>query len=376
MQVDPKIEASGVLDGLSGRERAERIELVQWLLDKGITLEQIRHAISPMLLASRRLIGDDGTYLSTRQIAEKTGMDLDLVRRAQRAVGLPTVDDPDDAVYLRADGEAIVHTAKFIDLGFEPDQLLQITRTLAEGLASTAETMRYAALARILRPGSTELDIAKASEAVVAAAAPLLGPMIEDMLLLQLRHSMETEAVNASERATGEPLPGARAITVAFADLVGFTRLGEETPPEDLERLANRLGEMARTVAEPPVRFVKTIGDAVMLVCPDPVPLVDAMLSLASAADAAEAEGELPRLRVGIATGDAVSRAGDWFGSPVNLASRVTGAARPGSVLVAESTREAVGEADGFDWSFAGSRHLKGMKGDTKLFRARRAAPG
>ncbi len=365
-----------MLDGLSGRERAERIELVQWLLDKGITLEQIRHAISPMLLASRRLIGDDGTYLSTRQIAEKTGMDLDLVRRAQRAVGLPTVDDPDDAVYLRADGEAIVHTAKFIDLGFEPDQLLQITRTLAEGLASTAETMRYAALARILRPGSTELDIAKASEAVVAAAAPLLGPMIEDMLLLQLRHSMETEAVNASERATGEPLPGARAITVAFADLVGFTRLGEETPPEDLERLANRLGEMARTVAEPPVRFVKTIGDAVMLVCPDPVPLVDAMLSLASAADAAEAEGELPRLRVGIATGDAVSRAGDWFGSPVNLASRVTGAARPGSVLVAESTREAVGEADGFDWSFAGSRHLKGMKGDTKLFRARRAAPG
>lgn len=42
------------------------------------------------------------------------------------------------------------------------------------------------------------------------------------------------------------------------------------------------------------------------------------------------------RLRAGVASGMVVSRAGDWFGSPVNMTSRVTGAARPGSVLVAE----------------------------------------
>ena len=66
-----------------------------------------------------------------------------------------------------------------------------------------------------------------------------------------------------------------------------------------------------------------------------------------------------------------MSRAGDWFGSPVNLASRVTGVARPGTVLVAEPTREAIGDSDRFTWSFAGARHLKGIKGDVKLFRAR-----
>ena len=79
---------------------------------------------------------------------------------------------------------------------------------------------------------------------------------------------METESINANERAARRgALPGARMVAVAFADLVGFTRLGEEVPPEELERLAaNRLAEAAREVAVKPVRFIKTIGDAVMLV--------------------------------------------------------------------------------------------------------------
>ncbi len=150
--------------------------------------------------------------------------------------------------------------------------------------------------------------------------------------MLQLRHALETEAVNANERAAGAPLPGARLVAVAFADMVGFTRLGETVPPEELEQLANRLADAAREVTVPPVRFVKTIGDAVMLVSTETSALLDAMLSLVEVTDADE---ELPQLRVGLAYGPAVSRAGDWFGSPVNLASRVTSAARPGSVLVA-----------------------------------------
>ncbi|MGZ5379795.1 MAG: adenylate/guanylate cyclase domain-containing protein, partial [Mycobacterium sp.] len=93
----------------------------------------------------------------------------------------------------------------------------------------------------------------------------------------------------------------------------------------------------------------------------------DAVLNLA---DATAANG-LPRLRIGVASGCAVTRAGDWFGSPVNVASRVTGAARPDSVLVAEPAREAIGEAGRFAWSFAGPRHFKGVKGETKVFRAR-----
>lgn len=363
------LEASGLLDGLEGKARAERAELIPWLLDQGVSVEQIRGAFMPALLASRRLLGDDGTYVSARETSEKMGIDLDLLERIQRAMGLPRVDDPDAAVYLRVDAEAAAFAQKTLELGIDPDQLVQITRLLAEGLSRAAEVMRYAALATILDPTATELEVAKNSEALVREVAPMLGPMIQEMLRLQLRHLLETDAVTASERAEGQRLPGARLVTIAFADLVGFTGLGEAVPPEELEHLAHRLADLAHEVAVPPVRFIKTIGDEVMFVSPDPVALLDAVLDLV---DASEGDDDLPRLRTGVATGMAVSRAGDWFGSPVNLASRVTGAARPGSILVSESTRDAIGDDVRFTWSFAGARHLKGIKSDVKVFRARR----
>lgn len=369
MAADVDIEASGLLDGLEGDARAQRAELIAWLLERGFAVEQIRGAFAPMLLPGRRVMGDDGTYLSAREIAESHGIDLDLLQRVQRALGLPRVDDPDAPVLMRADAEAAARILEFIDAGLDPEQLVAVVWVLADGLARAAETMRWTALAAVSQPGATELDIAKRSEAMVSRIAPLLGPMIQDMLFLQLRHSMETEAVNASERAAGHALAGARQVTIAFADMVGFTRLGEAVPPQDLERLARGLADLARDVAVPPVRLIKTIGDAVMLMSPEPAPLLDATLHLVTTAD----KEDLPQLRVGLASGSAVSRAGDWFGSPVNVASRVTSVARPGSVLTAESTRELIGDAEEFSWSFAGSRHLKGVKGDTRLFRARRA---
>ncbi|ABK70064.1 adenylate/guanylate cyclase domain-containing protein [Mycolicibacterium smegmatis] len=366
-QVQPDIQP--LLEGLDGAARSQREELINWLLSRGISVDQIGQAITPMLLASRRVAGDDGTYVSAREISEQTGLDLDLLQRLQRAMGLPAVEDPDAAVLLRADAEAVTFSQQFIDLGIDADQVVLITRVLAEGLSRAAEVMRAAALAAVLEPGASELETAKAAEGLVAEAAPLLGPMIQDMLFVQLRHAMETEAVDASERAEGVPLPGARLVTVAFADIVGFTRLGEVVPPEQLEQLANSLAEATRDVVRPPVRLIKTIGDAVMLVSPEPAALLDAVLNLVAAT---EADPEFPGLRVGLATGMAVSRAGDWFGSPVNLASRVTGVARPGTVLVAESTRQAIAAADDrFRWSFAGARRLKGIKGDVKMFRAR-----
>ena len=364
------IEASGLLDGLTGEARAERAELIPYLLDLGITVEEIKASFAPMLLPARRVLGDDGTYLSAREISERTGLDVDQLMRFQRASGLPVVEDPDAAVFMRPDGDPAVHIKRFLELGIDADQMLSIVRLLAEGLSHAAEVMRYTAVATTLKPGATELEMAKGSQALVGAAAPLLGPMIQDMLMLQLRHAMETESINANERAAGAPLPGARMVAVAFADLVGFTRLGEEVPPEQLEQLANRLAEAAREVAVKPVRFIKTIGDAVMLVSVEAAPLLEAMLALVETIDADEA---LPQLRAGVSYGAAVSRAGDWFGSPVNLASRVTGVARPASVLVTEAARDQIGDDDRFSWSFAKARHLKGIKDDVKLFRARRA---
>ncbi len=364
---------AGPLDGLTGPARAERAELVDWLLTRGISAEEVeRHSFSPMLLPARRALGDDGTYVSAREISERTGLDLDTLTRFQRAAGLPYVDDPDAPVFMRPDGDTADHIKRFLDLGIGADQMLTVVRVLADGLANAAEVMRAAALGAVMRPGATELQTAQAAEAVVGAVAPLIGPMITDLLLLQLRHAAETEAVNATERASGEPLPGARVVAAAFADLVGFTRLGEEVPPEELEQLANRLAEQAREVAVPPVRFIKTIGDAVMFVSTDTGALLEALLSLI---DAAEADEVLPQLRAGLAYGSAVSRAGDWFGSPVNTASRITSIARPGSVLVSEAAHDSVGEDERFRWSAAGSRHLRGIADNVKLFRARRAGP-
>ena len=51
-------------------------------------------------------LGDDGTYVSTREVALTYGIDLDLLQRVQRAIGLARIDDPDAAVHMRADAEA------------------------------------------------------------------------------------------------------------------------------------------------------------------------------------------------------------------------------------------------------------------------------
>lgn len=363
---DPRIEE--LLTGLTGSARTERAELIGWLLEQGVTVDEITSAAAPALLAPRRAFGDDGRYVSAREIAAAHGMDLELFQRLQRALGLAAVDDPDAPVHLRADAEAVARLQGFLDLGLEPDNLVQAVRVLGEGLANAAEVMRYAGLAATLRPGETELQAAQRTRTLTGRVVPMLGPAVGELLLVQLRRMMEDEAVTGSERAAGAAVPGARHIAVAFADLVGFTRLGEAVPPAVLEQLANRLADVAREVSAPPVRFVKTIGDAVMLVCPEPVPLLDATLRMVEVADA---DDDLLRLRAGIASGLAVSRAGDWFGSPVNLASRVTAASRPGAVLVTEPVREEVGDAEGFRWSYAGARHLKGIRDEVGLFRVR-----
>jgi adenylate cyclase len=355
------------LRGLTGQARRERAELIQWLLAHDFGVQQIRDALIPMLLPADRVVGDDGTYVSVQHVCDATGIDLDLLQRLHHAVGLPRVDDPGAVVQSRADSESVLRSKALIDFGFDADEVVAIVRVLAEGLGHAAEMMRKAALQVVLRPGTSEVQLAIGFEELATKVVPLLGPMIEDLLHLQLRRSFDTEAVNFAERTAGS-LPGARQVTVAFADLVGFTELGEKVSPEELERIANRLTELAHDVVVSPVRFVKTIGDAVMFVCSDAVPLLNVVLDLVSAAVA----HDLPRLRVGIASGWAASHAGDWYGSPVNIASRITSAARTGDVVVAESVREDVGAAEDFEWSLLGKRNLRGVSDPVNLFAVQR----
>jgi adenylate cyclase len=363
-------DVSDLLDGLEGSARRERTELIAWLRDHGFSIEQIRaSAAAPLLLPANRAMGDDGVHVSARDICQATGIDLDLLQQLQRAVGLPSIDDPDAAVLSRVDAEAAARAKMFVELGVDPQDAVAVVRVLMEGLGRAAATMRQAAFKILAQPGATEIELAQGSEALALRATPLLGPVIEGLLQLQLRRSFEIEGLNAAERAAGT-LPGARNVVVAFADLAGFTRLGEARPPEELEHVASQLADLARDIAVAPVWFIKTIGDAVMLVSPDPVSLLNAVLDLVEAA----ATAHLPQLRAGVAAGPAVTRAGDWFGSPVNIASRVTGVAHPDTVLVAESAHAVVGAVEQFKWSSAGARHFKGVRGEVKLYRVSRAS--
>ena len=368
---DRDIEALGLLDDLHGPARQERAELVRWLLGRGFNVDQIRGEFSPMLLPAIRMIGDDGALASPQEISDSSGVNLELLRRLHGAAGLVQSEDPDARLLSRADAESVLGAARLVEVGLDPAQVILIVRLLMDGLTGVAVMMRHAALQAALHPGATELELAEAFEVLAHDAEPLLGPMVGELLRLALRHSFETEAINAFERATGT-LPGARQVAVAFADLVGFTRLGEQIPPEDLGLVALRLADLARAVVKPPVHFVKTIGDAVMLVCSDPLKLLATILDLVDAA----ATDDFPRLRAGLAFGPAVNRAGDWYGSPVNLASRVTGAAPAGTVRVTEAARQAIGSPAGIEWTVAQARRLKGIRGEVLLHGARRLPDG
>ncbi len=196
----------------------------------------------------------------------------------------------------------------------------------------------------------------------------MLGPVLEYVLRVQQLALIRQAAIAASSLEAGK-LPGATEMSICFADLVGFTKLGETLDPVELGRVAERLEQMAGDVATAPVRLIKTIGDEVMLASPDASALVHAALRLVSAAD--EAGEGFPPLRAGVAFGEALERGGDWYGRPVNLASRITAIARPGTVLVAGSVKAAA-EAD-YRWSFAGKRRLKGVEDEVALFRVREA---
>jgi adenylate cyclase len=367
---DEELLAAGLLEGLAGQARRERLELLRWLFAEGFTWEDVTRASEMetlVLMPSERAIGGT-TRLTEAEVAERAGTELGFLRALERANGIRTgVSDSGAAVYTEIDVEAARIARGYMEAGLTEEQVLTVARVLGRGFTQIAGHMRQIAFELVVKPGATELELARNYQAAASLLAPSLGPLLETTLRLHLRQAVATEIVTAQERSSGD-LPGAREIVIAFADLVGFTRMGEEVPPEVLGQVAGRLEDLAEGVVEAPVRVVKTIGDAVLLVSTDAPAMIDAALRLVEVADA---EGEdFPQLRVGVASGLAVSRAGDWFGAPVNLASRITTVARAGSVLATTEVADAVPE--GVQWSFAGAKRLKNVAGEVKLHRARR----
>jgi adenylate cyclase len=367
----PEIDfaAEGLLDELGGEAREARLALLQRLSSEGVELEELREAIAAgrlTLLPVERTIAGDGPRYTPREIAALAGVDLDLLERFSAALGVP-YPGPDEREVTEAELEAARRIKAFRDAGLPEEGMLQVARTIGMGTARIAEANRELVIRTLTQPGDTERDLALRLAAAAEHMLPLVGPTITHSFQLHMLEQVRRDVIGTADLESGE-IGGAVDLTICFADLVEFTRLGEEIDPEELGMVAGRLEEMATAVAESPVRLVKTIGDAVMLVCSEAEPLVEASLTLIAAA---EAEGdEFPLLRAGLASGPTLPQSGDYYGRSVNLASRITGVARPGSVLVDPATREAAG--NGFSYSFAGERRLKGIDARLKLFRVRR----
>jgi adenylate cyclase len=363
-------EAEGLLEGLDGDARESRRRLLEELETSGAALEELRAAVSEgrlALLPLERALAPPGERFTFSQMAERAELDPQFLAGLTRALGLPIPDD-DEAIFTERDLEAARTVGGFRAAGIDDESLLEVTRVLGHSLSQIVATLRSMFTQSFFKAGDSEYDVAVRW----AAAAKELNPMLEEVVRYLLRAQQVAQLRQGVFDLAGLG-SGTSKISVAFADLAGFTRLGEQVAADQLGSVAGRLTALATDTARPPVRLVKMIGDAAMLVSTEPRALLEAVLDLL---DKVEREGEeFPSLRAGVACGDGLSRGGDWFGAPVNLASRITDKARPGAVVVSSEFKDQIGD-DGYIWTkLPGKRKFKGISDDQVLFRVRRAEP-
>jgi adenylate cyclase len=368
------------LDALLGevpeRDRGRLEGLLERLEGSGVSPEETRQAILENrlhLLVIERVIAGAELY-SANEIAAEIGVDAGVLAAQLRAVGLP-LGDLDERVLTEGDLDAARRLKTVLDLGVPARMLEETTRVMAMALAQVAASNRAVVADLLPEPDgepsgpreaiSGQLDMAEAGEGIAGGLIPLLAPTLEHIYKIQVREQLRHVAINADSDGRA---PGVEPGAVAFADLVGFTRLGERLPPEEYGEITQQFAGLAAEQASGPVRLVKMIGDAAMFTAPDPEVLADAVLGLLEAVD--EREDEFPSVRAGLSWGDLVARAGDYYGRPVNLASRLQGAARPGSMLVAAEDLSPLEES--FHLSDAGHKRLKGIEGRVHVFRCRR----
>src|SRR3954471_21841261 len=325
-------EREGLLDDLEGEEREARLDLLHQLDAAGVPLGTLRKACEEdrLALLPVELVFSGDLRYTVDEALELSGLSREFLRRDMMALGLP-FPEPGEPAYSESDIEAFRGLKQLLDVGFPEDDLFRLARLTGRSSAQSAEATLETFARVFLRAGDTERDAGLRFAEMARGLTPSLGPLTETPLRRHILELVRREVIGRAEINAGQ-LPGARDATIAFADLVGFTHFSAGTTAERVGDLAGRLGQPDRgaaraarleqpagEVAEPPVRLVKLIGDAAMLAAPEPEPLVTATRRLvASVAD----NENLPRLRAGVACGQALNRSGDWYGHPVNLASR------------------------------------------------------
>lgn len=352
--------------------------MLDYLRELGATDEQVHAAAesdAPARLAIDLVLSRTFT-LSARDVAAEVGVSLDDVRRVATDMGM-RIDDP-DAPQFSADDVELVRLTQEMSSGLshvvssafgriadasvavyikEVDPRLAMHRdSSATGRRSMFENF----LIRFGQPRAEmdQLSLAKANAAageLALRAANSLGSAFVHALVDAVRWQRLTQ----SDRSD----PALSTVAIGFVDLVGFTAMSREMTVAELSELVVQFEATAFTIANlRGGRIIKQVGDEVMFAA------LDSVTGASIAADIVEAFCERDICpRGGVAFGDVLAIHGDYYGSVVNLASRLTDEAIPGEVLVDSATAAAVDDSGGVVES-AGRRMLKGFDQPLAVF--------
>ena len=283
------------------------------------------------------LLGEEPT-LTRVQVAELAGVPLELAVTLWHQLGFPHRGD-DDVAFAERDVEALRLTADLVRIGILPAQSqAALVRTWGRSYARLAEwqTTLLAGLA---------VDGADPATSLADLVDDVL-PRVEALQTYVWRRHLASAAQHLLQDATG-PTRAESRLSVCFVDIVGYTTQSRSLGGAELVEWVDRFEQETTTlVVDHGGQVIKTIGDEVLFTVADPGAAVSIALALTERGD--DPDDPFPAVRAGIAHGSVVRRLGDVFGSTVNVASRLTSVARPGTVLVDAGVHEALAH-DGAD---------------------------
>ena len=271
------------------------------------------------------------------------------------------------------DLRAMRHCANVLESGFPLVAFLQLVRVYAQSIRRVADAEVRLFHLYVHEPLMQEevppLEIAEEMGDLAADLLPVTGPLMEYMHNRYLRFYIEQDVVGHMEADIGGAGRGLARVsmTFCFVDLTGFTRYTEEEGDEEALDMIERFVDTVEATLPSEATIVKTIGDEVMVVSPEPATLTEWAVGFLALFQ------ERPQPRVGIHNGAAVFRDGDYFGGDVNLAHRVVSRALGGEVLVTEAVVEAIDQSDFLRFDAIGEVVLKGFPKPISLYTARPA---
>lgn len=313
---------------------------------------------STLARLERELLGGP-RVLTVAQLAARLGVPEERVVAAWQPFGLP--EDPDEVVFTERDAEVLATLFEAGDRSMlGPGAASSLVRSVGH-LTDRLAVWQIEAIVEHLAE-RYDLDDATARILLLDRLGEIV-PLLETQLVHAWRRQLAGHAARtAAQVATAREVPGHADLpldrAVGFADIVSFTARTAGLSAEHLADVVVGFEGRARDVVSGAGgRTVKTIGDAVFFVADD----ARAGATVASAlAQAFPRESDTP-VRVGVVRGRVLARFGDVFGTPVNLAARLTAEAEPGEVLTDVATAQVLRAEPGFVLTPLRERELAGL---------------